>query len=184
MIASCIVRYHLTRTGRSYRMILTSSATGNLAGRWGLTSLSATPCILHSRSYHFNQPNSWITNHLPGGWVKSQTELDWSYQQHNFKSKQGFWPLRRNLYSCSATVYKTLVRPKLEYCASIWDPYHKTMIIGIGYKKLFSEGQERLLQIVFPAKNHGPMVEWNLLPSNIREATTIASFKSRLMTCS
>ena len=40
--------------------------------------------------------------------------------------------LRRNLYSCSPKVkeisYKTLVRPRLEYCATIWDPYQKEYI--------------------------------------------------------
>ena len=37
--------------------------------------------------------------------------------------------LRHNLYSCSPfvkeTAYKSLVRPKIEYCSSIWDPYHQ-----------------------------------------------------------
>ena len=37
--------------------------------------------------------------------------------------------LRQNLHSCSPfvkeTVYKSLVKPKLEYCSSIWDPYHQ-----------------------------------------------------------
>ena len=37
--------------------------------------------------------------------------------------------LHQNLYSCSPfakeTVYKLLARPKLEYCSSIWNPYHQ-----------------------------------------------------------
>ena len=37
--------------------------------------------------------------------------------------------LRRNLYSCSPfakeTAYRSLDRPKLENCSSIWNPYHQ-----------------------------------------------------------
>ena len=40
--------------------------------------------------------------------------------------------LRRNLRCCDektkATAYKTLVRPKLEYCSPIWDPHKQTLM--------------------------------------------------------
>ena len=43
--------------------------------------------------------------------------------------------LRRNLKSCSPyttnIVYKTSVRPQLEHCSPIWDPYEKGHILSL-----------------------------------------------------
>ena len=55
-------------------------------------------------------------------------KLSWAEHICNTVSKANkvLGLLRRNLHSCSPfakeTAYKSLVRPRLEYCSSIWDP--------------------------------------------------------------
>ncbi len=45
-------------------------------------------------------------------------------------TEQGF--LRRNLHNCTPDIkhiaYNTLVRPTLEYCSTVWDPYTRRNI--------------------------------------------------------
>ena len=61
-------------------------------------------------------------------------DLDWGQHISEISSKAtktlGF--LRRNLAFAprhtNEVAYKTLVRPKLEYAAPIWHPYHETQI--------------------------------------------------------
>ena len=71
-----------------------------------------------------------VTNHTYLG-VELNNKLSWASHIKNVTSRanQILGLLRRNLYSCTpdvkAVAYKTLVRPRLEYCASIWDPYQK-----------------------------------------------------------
>ena len=58
-------------------------------------------------------------------------DLDWGQHISEISAKatktMGF--LRRNLaFAPKEVAYKTLVRPKLEYAAPIWHPYHETRI--------------------------------------------------------
>ena len=62
--------------------------------------------------------------------VELERNMSWSQHITGTANKAsntlGF--LRRNLSACftqvKATAYKTLVRPKLEYASSVWDPHH------------------------------------------------------------
>ena len=73
------------------------------------------------------------TNHTYLG-VSLTHDLSWSSHINNTTAKAnrslGF--LRRNLCSCSKNIkdmaYKTLVRPILEYCSSVWDPHTQNLI--------------------------------------------------------
>ena len=72
-----------------------------------------------------------VTHHPYLG-LEISKDLTWSHHINKITSKatQMLDIVRRNLYSCSksvkATAYKTLVRPRLEYCAAIWDPHQAT----------------------------------------------------------
>ena len=73
-----------------------------------------------------------VVNHTYLG-LEINNKLSWTNHVHKVTSKanQILGLLRRNLYSCSrevkAVAYKTLVRPRLEYSASVWDPYQKDL---------------------------------------------------------
>ena len=61
--------------------------------------------------------------------VDLSNSLDWSHHINSITStaNKTFGLLCHNLKSCSPYMesisYKTLVRPLLEYCSPIWDPY-------------------------------------------------------------
>ena len=72
--------------------------------------------------------------------ISINNKLSWDKHISNTVSKANkvLGLLHQSLYSCSPFVketdYKTLIRPKLEYCSSIWDPYHqeyKNMLVSI-----------------------------------------------------
>ena len=75
-------------------------------------------------------------------------KLSWAEHISNTVSKVNkvLGLLRRNLYSCSPfvkeTAYKLLVRLRLEYCSSIWDPYHQE------YKNKLESVQRRAARFV------------------------------------
>ena len=93
-------------------------------------------CVTHKRkplltSYKMNNsPLQIVSSHTYLG-VEINSKLNWAEHINSISAKANrvLGLLRRNLYSCSRKVkeaaYKTLVRPKLEYCSSIWDPYHQ-----------------------------------------------------------
>ena len=66
--------------------------------------------------------------------VTLHNKLNWTEHICNIRAKSsktlGF--LRRNLQGCrpdvKATAYSTMVRPTLEYAATVWDPYHQSHI--------------------------------------------------------
>ena len=74
-----------------------------------------------------------VTDHTYLG-IQLNNKLSWANHIRGVSSKgnQILGLLRRNISSCSTRVksiaYKTLVRPRLEYCASVWDPYQKDYI--------------------------------------------------------
>ena len=66
--------------------------------------------------------------------VEMASDLNWKSHINNITARAnkslGF--IRRNLSNCPKNVkdqaYKSLVRPHLEYCAIVWDPYRENQI--------------------------------------------------------
>ena len=70
--------------------------------------------------------------HNPYLGVELSKDLSWAthIDQITSKANKMLGLLKRNLYLCSTRTkdiaYKSLIRPKLEYCSAIWDPHHKS----------------------------------------------------------
>lgn len=149
--------------------------------------------ITHKRkpcqtTYSMNgNPLETVKTHTYLG-VEINNKLNWVNHIENATSKANkvLGLLRRNLYSCSPSVkeaaYKSLVRPKLEYCASVWDPYHQdyknrleavqrraarfvckdfrrkssvsTMIANLGWKSLEERRAVSRLALLYKATHH------------------------------
>ena len=94
--------------------------------------------VTHSRSphnYKYTLNNSELADmqEYPYLGVTIASNLTWNSHVNKVVAKAnrtlGF--IKRNLYSCSKNVknlaHKTLVRPTMEYCGSVWDPSTKEL---------------------------------------------------------
>lgn len=69
--------------------------------------------------------------HHPYLGVELSCDLDWKHHITNVTSKASrmLGLLQRHLYDCTPkdeeTAIKSLVRPRLEYCANVWNPHTK-----------------------------------------------------------
>ena len=77
------------------------------------------------------QRTSTRVQHAKYLWLTFSNNLSWNIHIDNITKKANATCafLRRNMNSCSRQVkaqcYTTLVRPNLEYAATVWDPYTK-----------------------------------------------------------
>lgn len=76
-------------------------------------------------------------DHHPYLGVELSNKLSWAthINQTVNKANSILGLLKRNLWSCSSRTkeiaYKTLVRPRLEYCSPIWDPHQKVHQVNL-----------------------------------------------------
>ena len=104
-------------------------------------SFNASKCfamrITHKRkpiitNYHMDNITLKEVSHHPYLGVELSSDLKWSTHINNISTKANkiLGLLKRNIYHCDthtkAIAYKSLVRPILEYCSTIWDPHHKS----------------------------------------------------------
>jgi hypothetical protein len=81
--------------------------------------------------YHMGSSVLQKVDHHPYLGVELSSKLSWATHitQTVNKSNSILGLLKRNLWNCSPRTkeiaYKTLVRPRLEYCSPIWDPHQK-----------------------------------------------------------
>ena len=76
--------------------------------------------------------NMWRVYKVPWGWDFTRYVLETAYRQDREERKQ--YPLLLtkkpsiNSEDVRSAAYISLVRPNLEYCSTIWNPYHKDQI--------------------------------------------------------
>ena len=94
-------------------------------------SMQITNCKPMEHTYTMHNKNLEQVKHHPYLGVELDDKLSWNDHINNITSKGNrvLNMLQRNMHSCPKTVkekvYRTLVRPIIEYCSPIWDP-HKT----------------------------------------------------------
>ena len=75
----------------------------------------------------------WRVYKVPRSWDFTRYVLETAYRQDREERKQYPWlltkkNLRVNSEDVKSAAYISLVRPNLEYCFTIWNPYHKDQI--------------------------------------------------------
>ena len=92
--------------------------------------LTKKTSILHSYSLHGHILSSVPQIKYLGVYISQDFKLNSHINSTSSKANQTLGFLKRNLRINSSTVkekaYKSLVRPKLEYCSTVWDPKYIT----------------------------------------------------------
>ena len=77
--------------------------------------------------YAWPYPTSCRALSLPRSFSVREPKLEASYPKHYKQSQFDTWLFKRNLHHCPQKVkdqaYKSLVRLRLEYGCTVWDPY-------------------------------------------------------------
>ena len=124
-----------------YKMTYRSCGTGRTSGECPFTQRNAvsSECIEES-SGHIQlltqRPYSdmWWVYKVPRSWDFTRYVLETAYRQDREERKQYPWlltkkPSNKQWRRQECCIYLiSLVRPNLEYCSTIWNPYHKDQI--------------------------------------------------------
>ena len=94
---------------------------------------NATKNKIHHQYTIHNEPlNSIDTRVYLGVTVNSKLRWNQHIDQISAAANRMLGFLRRTLYRCrqhlKEKTYKAIVRPKLEYCSSVWDPHQQKYI--------------------------------------------------------
>ena len=109
--------------------------------------------VMHQKNfpphdYHMNNIVLQKVDHHPYLGVELSSNLSWANHitQTVNKANSILGLLKRNLLNCSPhtkeIAYKTFVRPRFEYCSTVWDPYQKV------HQENFEKVQRRATRLV------------------------------------
>ena len=142
----CII-YRVIRSAADSQVLQEDlNRLGEWEKKWRM-SFNVDKChIMHISKGRKTVMTSYTLHNLPLSVVKQATYLgvelssDISWTPHinkiTNKASQSLGFLKRNFHSAKpetkAAAYKSIVRPTLEYCASVWDPFHANDIQKVG----------------------------------------------------